>query len=163
MSRNYSMIRAELRNKVLWATIDNPPVNLIDERFVTDLIALLDDTEAHGGVRVVVFRGGYSDFFISHVDGPDDSSLGTLFRRLSEAHPVTIAVLEGRGADPTPCSRQRDRVVRRHIRINKAPGRPGAVLREQQPTRRTVGPPAGPVGWGSTYAAARRSVNRCCS
>ncbi|MFB6874895.1 enoyl-CoA hydratase/isomerase family protein [Streptomyces sp. NPDC056323] len=111
MSWNYSTIRAELRNGVLWATIDNPPVNLIDERFVADLIALLDDTEAHGGVRVVVFRSGDSDFFISHVDleriaeytavaatsgGPDDSSLGTLFRRLSEARPVTIAVLEGR-------------------------------------------------------------------
>ncbi|MFF3787074.1 enoyl-CoA hydratase/isomerase family protein [Streptomyces sp. NPDC001933] len=111
MSWNYSTIRAELRNGVLWATIDNPPINLIDERFVADLIALLDDTEAQGGVRVVVFRSGDSDFFISHVDleriaeytavaatsgGPDDSSLGTLFRRLSETRPVTIAVLEGR-------------------------------------------------------------------
>lgn len=52
---------------------------------------MLDDIEAHGGVRVVVFRSGDSDFFISHVDleriaeytavaatsgGPDDSSLG---------------------------------------------------------------------------------------
>ncbi|MFJ2589914.1 enoyl-CoA hydratase/isomerase family protein [Streptomyces sp. NPDC087538] len=72
---------------------------------------MLDDTEAHGGVRVVVFRSGDRELFISHVDleriaeytamaatsgGPDDSSLGTLFRRLSEARPVTIAVLEGR-------------------------------------------------------------------
>ncbi|MFE7110963.1 enoyl-CoA hydratase/isomerase family protein [Streptomyces sp. NPDC057575] len=111
MSWSYSTIRAELRNGVLWATIDNPPVNLIDERFVADLIALLDDTEAHDGVRVVVFRSGDSDFFIPHVNleriaeytavaatsgGPDDSSLGTLFRRLGEARPVTIAVLEGR-------------------------------------------------------------------
>jgi enoyl-CoA hydratase/carnithine racemase len=111
MSWNYSTIRAELRSGVLWATIDNPPINLIDERFVADLIALLDDTEADGSVRVVVFRSADRDFFIPHVDlkriaeytamaatsgGPDDSSLGTLFRRLSEARPVTIAVLEGR-------------------------------------------------------------------
>jgi enoyl-CoA hydratase/carnithine racemase len=72
---------------------------------------LLDDTEADGGVRVVVFRSADPDFFIPHVDieriaeytaaaatsgGPDDISLGALYRRLSEARPVTVAVLEGR-------------------------------------------------------------------
>lgn len=51
------------------------------------------------------------DFFIPHADikriaeysaaaatsgGPDDISLGALYRRLSEARPVTIAVVEGR-------------------------------------------------------------------
>jgi enoyl-CoA hydratase/carnithine racemase len=111
MPWNYSTIRAELRNGVLWATIDNPPINLIDERFVADLIALLDDTEADGSARAVVFRSADQDFFIPHVDvqriaeytavaatsgGPDDISLGALYRRLSEARPVTIALLEGR-------------------------------------------------------------------
>lgn len=100
-----------MRNGVLWATFDNPPVNLIDERLVTDLVALLDATDTDGDVRVVVFRSADPDFFISHVDlkriaqytaaaamsgGPDDVSLGALFRRLSEARPVTIALLEGR-------------------------------------------------------------------
>lgn len=109
--RNYETIRTELRNGVLWATIDNPPINLIDERFVGDLIALLDDTQADDSARVVVFRSADPDFFIPHVDihriaeytataatsgGPDDISLGALYRRLSEARPVTIAVLEGR-------------------------------------------------------------------
>ncbi|MGW1916935.1 enoyl-CoA hydratase/isomerase family protein [Streptomyces sp. NPDC002076] len=111
MSWNYDTIRTELRNGVLWATIDNPPINLIDERFVADLIALLDDTDTDGSARVVVFRSVDPDFFIPHVDitriaeytataatsgGPDDISLGALYRRLSEARPVTIAVLEGR-------------------------------------------------------------------
>ncbi|MGW1729084.1 enoyl-CoA hydratase/isomerase family protein [Streptomyces sp. NPDC002306] len=109
--RHYETIKTELVDGVLWATIDNPPLNLIDERFVADLIALLDDTEADGGARVVVFRSADPDFFIPHVDvrriaeytaaaatsgGPDDVSLGALYRRLSEARPVTIAVLEGR-------------------------------------------------------------------
>ncbi|MGW9118569.1 hypothetical protein ACWGRV_18365 [Streptomyces sp. NPDC055663] len=68
---------------------------------------MLDATEAHGGVRGIVFRSGDPDFFIPYVDleriteytavaatscGSDDSSLGILFRRLSEARPVTIAV-----------------------------------------------------------------------
>ncbi|MFD7232816.1 enoyl-CoA hydratase/isomerase family protein [Streptomyces sp. NPDC059881] len=111
MSKNYSTIRTELRNQVLWATIDNPPINLIDDRFVTDLIALLDDTEADNNARVVVFRSADPDFFIPHVNvariaeytaaaatsgGPEDLSLGALYRRLSEARPVTIAVVEGR-------------------------------------------------------------------
>ncbi|MFJ4845597.1 MULTISPECIES: enoyl-CoA hydratase/isomerase family protein [unclassified Streptomyces] len=111
MSWTYSTITAEPRNGVLWATIGNPPINLIDERFVADLISLLDDTDKDGDVRVVVFRSGDPDFFIPHVDlkriaeytaatatsgGPDDISLGALYRRLSEARPVTIGVLEGR-------------------------------------------------------------------
>ncbi|GAA3834224.1 enoyl-CoA hydratase/isomerase family protein [Streptomyces chiangmaiensis] len=111
MSWDYSTIRTELRNGVLWATIDNPPINLIDERFLADLIALLDETEADDSARVVVFRSADPDFFIPHVDvqriaqytataatsgGPDDISLGALYRRLSEARPVTIAALESR-------------------------------------------------------------------
>lgn len=111
MSRSHRTIRTELRDGVLWATIDNPPINLIDEPFVTDLIALLDETDRDGDVRVVVFRSADADFFVPHVDvrgipqytaaaatsgGPDDISLGALYRRLSEARPVTIAVVEGR-------------------------------------------------------------------
>lgn len=87
------------------------PINLIDDRFVADLIALLNDTEGDSNARVVVFRSADPDFFIPHVDikriteytaaaatsgGPDDISLGALYRRLSEARPVTIAVVEGR-------------------------------------------------------------------
>ncbi|MBW8698574.1 Short-chain-enoyl-CoA hydratase [Streptomyces sp. MBT84] len=111
MSWDYSTIRTELRNGVLWATLDNPPLNLIDEKFVADLIALLDETEADNSARVVVFRSADPDFFVPHVDiqripqytakaatsgGPDDISLGALYRRLSEARPVTITALEGR-------------------------------------------------------------------
>ncbi|AVH54801.1 MULTISPECIES: enoyl-CoA hydratase/isomerase family protein [Streptomyces] len=111
MAWSYETIRTELRNGVLWATIDNPPINLIDERFVADLVALLDETDADSDVRVVVFRSADADFFLPHVDlkriaeytaaaaasgGPDDVGLGALYRRLSEARPVTIAVLEGR-------------------------------------------------------------------
>lgn len=111
MSGPYQTMSTEMRNGVLWATIDNPPMNLVNERFVLDLIALLDDTQADESCRVVVFRSADPDFFIPHVDmtqiaeytaaaassgGPDDVSLGALYRRLSEARPVTIAVLEGR-------------------------------------------------------------------
>lgn len=62
-------------------------------------------------MRVVVFRRADPDFFLPHVNmtriaeytavaatsgGPDDISLGALYWRLSEARPVTIALLEGR-------------------------------------------------------------------
>lgn len=161
MTRTYSTITAELRNGVLWATIANPPINLIDERFVADLISLLDDTEKDGDVRVVVFRSGDADFFIPHVDlkripaytaeaatsgGPDDISLGALYRRLSEARPVTIGVLEGRARG----SRRRVPLRVRHaLRVARAcgdrpaGGRRGHLPRQPAPSSISCGSRAG--------------------
>ncbi|MFD9669133.1 enoyl-CoA hydratase/isomerase family protein [Rhodococcus sp. NPDC059968] len=111
MAYAFNIIRTEIRNRVLYATIDNPPINLIDQPFVRDLIDLLDELDVDPQVRVVVFRSADPDFFMPHVDmknipaytheaarsgGPDDISLGALYRRLSEARQVTITVLEGR-------------------------------------------------------------------
>lgn len=104
-------IRTAVEGSVLYAAIDNPPLNLIDAAFVHDVRKLLDELDHDDSVRVVVFRSADQDFFIPHVDmkhipdytaeaaksgGPDDVSLGALFRRLSEARQVTIAVIEGR-------------------------------------------------------------------
>jgi enoyl-CoA hydratase/carnithine racemase len=107
----YRTMTTVLRDGVLWATINNPPLNLVNEPFVRDLVALLDETDKDESCRVIVFRSADPDFFIPHVDmtqiaaytaaaassgGPDDVSLGALYRRLSEARPVTIAMVEGR-------------------------------------------------------------------
>lgn len=112
MAYSFETIHTELKGKVLYATIENPPINLIDQFFVRDLISLFDELDAdQDGVRVVVFRSADPDFFINHVDvlhiteytaeaarsgGPYDVNLGGLFRRLSELGQVTITVLEGR-------------------------------------------------------------------
>lgn len=111
MTYTYETISTEIKNKVLYATIGNPPINLIDQAFVRDLVGLLGELDTDPNVRVVVFRSADPDFFIPHVDllhiaeytaeaarsgGPDDVNLGALLRRLSEARQVTITVLEGR-------------------------------------------------------------------
>lgn len=111
MAYAFDTIRTEFSNSVLYATIDHPPLNLIDAEFVHDLRTMLDQLDDDSSIRTVVFRSADPDFFIPHVDmlhireytdeaaksgGPDDNSLGTLFRRLSEARQVTIAVIEGR-------------------------------------------------------------------
>lgn len=111
MKVTFKSMTTELKAGVLWVNIDNPPMNLIDEKFVRDLITLLDETQKDDKCRVIVFRSSDPDFFIPHVDmnkiaeytavaatsgGPDDISLGALYRRLSESRPVTIAMLEGR-------------------------------------------------------------------
>lgn len=111
MAYAFKTIRTNIENRVLYATIDNSPINLVDPPFVRDLVGLLDELDHDAQVRVVVFRSADPDFFIPHVDllqipeytaeaarsgGPDDINLGALYRRLSEARQVTITVLEGR-------------------------------------------------------------------
>lgn len=104
-------MRLGQNGKVLTATIDNGPLNLVDPAWVNDLVDLLDWIETAPEVRVVVFDSAIPDFFIAHVDltkvpeysaaaarsgGPDDLGIGALFRRISDARPVTIALVEGR-------------------------------------------------------------------
>jgi enoyl-CoA hydratase/carnithine racemase len=108
-------IRTRIDSGVLFATFDNPPINLIGPELVRDVIDLLDHLEQDQDVRVVVFASADEEFFLPHVDiarvaeytketvrisGSASGSLGGLFRRLSEVRQVTIAQVEGiaRGA-----------------------------------------------------------------
>jgi enoyl-CoA hydratase/carnithine racemase len=115
MSYDFETIKTRLDSGVLFATIDNPPMNLIGPELVRDLINLLDTLEHDANVNVVVFDSADKEFFIPHVDiakvaeytkeaaripGSVSGSLGGLLRRLSEVRQVTIAKIEGiaRGA-----------------------------------------------------------------
>jgi len=104
-------ITTEVVNRVLYATIENPPINLVDRPFVRDLVELLDELDGSPDIGVAVFSSADEDFFLPHVDvlhipeytaeaarsgGPYDVNLGALYRRLSELGQVTITVLEGR-------------------------------------------------------------------
>lgn len=115
MPYDFSTIKTRLDAGVLFATFDNPPINLIGPELVHDLIALLDALEHDQDVNVVVFASADKDYFLPHVDiarvaeytretgrigGSVSGSLGGLFRRLSEMRQITIAQVEGiaRGA-----------------------------------------------------------------
>ncbi|WP_200215440.1 enoyl-CoA hydratase/isomerase family protein [Micromonospora coerulea] len=112
MNASFETLRTELTDRVLTATLDAPPINMIGPELVRDLVTLLGQLSRTTEVRVVVFDSADPDFFISHVDltkvaeysaeaakaggGPQDAILGMVLRKLSEVPVVTIAKLRGR-------------------------------------------------------------------
>ncbi len=53
---------------VVTATIDNPPVNVLDAALITELRELLTTIRNDTNVKVTVFDSANPDFFIAHVD-----------------------------------------------------------------------------------------------
>jgi enoyl-CoA hydratase/carnithine racemase len=97
--------------RVITVAIDAPPMNLIGPELVRDLVNLLDTLESSPEIRVMVLESADPEYFVPHVDltkvaeytaeaakagGPEDASLGMLWRKFSEAPVVTIAQLRGR-------------------------------------------------------------------
>jgi enoyl-CoA hydratase/carnithine racemase len=94
---------------VLFAEILAPPMNLLGPELVRDLVSVIRRAEADDAHKVLVFRSGDPDYFISHVDVtrvPEYRyeaakltgvpSIALLFRHLSASRVVTIAQIEGR-------------------------------------------------------------------
>jgi enoyl-CoA hydratase/carnithine racemase len=96
---------------VLSVVIDAPPMNLIGPELVHDLVTLIGELESGEDVRVMVLESADPDYFVPHVDltkvaeytaeaakagGPEDASLGMLWRKLSELPVVSIAKIRGR-------------------------------------------------------------------
>jgi enoyl-CoA hydratase/carnithine racemase len=94
---------------VLLAEIVAPPINLLGPELVRDLVSLIQRAEADDARKVLVFKSGDPDFFISHVDLTrvpqyrqeaakltGVPSIALLFRHLSSSRLVTIAQIEGR-------------------------------------------------------------------
>jgi enoyl-CoA hydratase/carnithine racemase len=94
---------------VLFAEILAPPVNLLGPELVRDLVTVIQRAEADDAFRVLVFKSGDPDYFISHVDLTRIAeyrqeaakltgvpSIALLFRYLSASRLVTIAQVEGR-------------------------------------------------------------------
>jgi enoyl-CoA hydratase/carnithine racemase len=101
-------------DRVLYVTLDAPPLNMIGPELVRDLIAVVHRLESDDDISVVVFTSANPDFFSAHVDmgqvaalrseltrlDPDNARLGSLYRRISMLNQVSIAVITGcvRGA-----------------------------------------------------------------
>lgn len=107
---DYSTLRVRVDDGVAFATIDNPPINLLDLRLIGDLDRFGQDLERAEDVRVAVFDSADEEFFIAHADveliqrlprelPPKAESLSGFhamvdrFRTLPQA---TIACIEGR-------------------------------------------------------------------
>jgi enoyl-CoA hydratase/carnithine racemase len=64
----YATLKVRAQHGVAFVTLDNPPVNVLDQALVTDLAALRDDVGRDDDVRVVVFESADPEFFIAHGD-----------------------------------------------------------------------------------------------
>ena len=65
---NYKLIGVEVRGKVAYTTIDNPPVNLITRQLLEEFTRLSAEVDADDDLLVVVLRSANPDFFIAHFD-----------------------------------------------------------------------------------------------
>lgn len=106
----YVCLKTRLDRGVLFATIDNPPINLLDLPLIQDLDRLGREVETDDDVKVVVFDSANPDFFIAHADinlilliptevPPRATSLGpfhAMVDRFRTMPKVSIAKIEGR-------------------------------------------------------------------
>jgi enoyl-CoA hydratase/carnithine racemase len=106
---SYDLLRVEIADGVARATIDHPPINLLDLRLMGELDRLETELRADDAVRVVIFDSANPDFFLAHYDiadlisrcGPPPAPAVTLkrFHAMLERYrlmpKVTIALLEG--------------------------------------------------------------------
>ena len=105
----FKTLTARREGAVLFVEIAAPPMNLLGQELVRDLVSLIQRTEADQTLQVLVFKSADPDYFISHVDVTrikeyraeaaklvGEPSIALLFRHLSASRLVTIAQIEGR-------------------------------------------------------------------
>lgn len=106
---DYRLLRIAVADGVCRATIDNPPINLLDVALAGEIGRLVNDVALDDDVRVLIVDSADPEFFIAHADvgmildlPTDDTGLHEelspfhaameAFRTLPKA---TIAVIEG--------------------------------------------------------------------
>jgi enoyl-CoA hydratase/carnithine racemase len=106
----YRCLKIRLDRGVLFATIDNPPINLLDLALMRELDRFGREIEADDDIRVAVFDSANPEFFIAHADvnlilrlptevPPKPTLLGpfhTMVDRFRTMPKVSIAKIEGR-------------------------------------------------------------------
>lgn len=68
MSYDYQTIATRKDGYILYATLSNPPVNVMTAALYTDLLAFTREVEQDDGVKVLVLESADADFFIAHFD-----------------------------------------------------------------------------------------------
>lgn len=108
---DYRLIRFVRDGRVLTATVDNPPINIVTLELFAELARLAIELEADDDVLVFVLKSADPDFFLAHfdvaailsfpVDEPARRDAGPnvwheMCRRFATMGKVTIAQIEGR-------------------------------------------------------------------
>jgi enoyl-CoA hydratase/carnithine racemase len=68
MAYDYQLLDITIDKGVLFATISNPPINVMTIPLYMELVSFSEEVEADGDVRVVVMQSADPDFFIAHFD-----------------------------------------------------------------------------------------------
>ncbi len=106
----YTALEVHVDRGVAFATIDHPPINLLDLLLIQELDRLGQEVEADGDARVLVLQSADPDFFIAHADvtliqqlpaeaPPKATELGWFHRmveRFRTMPKATIGKIEGR-------------------------------------------------------------------
>lgn len=109
MAYDYALFRIAVADGVCRATIDHPPINLLDLPLMGEISRLTEDVAADDDVRVLIVDSADPEFFIAHADveliqglPTDDtalhdqlSSFHALMERFRTLPKATIAVIEG--------------------------------------------------------------------
>ncbi|WP_043267587.1 enoyl-CoA hydratase/isomerase family protein [Streptomyces sp. CT34] len=104
MGYELTTLRTRVADGVLWATFDNPEINLVDPAMVFDLDRLVDEAADDAAVRVIVLDSAHPEFFLAHWDltavgealPRDLPSLPRVLQRLAALPKVSIAKIAGR-------------------------------------------------------------------
>lgn len=106
-----SLVKAPTRKKLIvnkevpgyWrVTLNNPPINLIDDSMYDDLFDLVGEMEADPELKVVTFESANPDFFIAHYSTAEPRSRFGIppwiktAKRLAASKVLSIAVIRGR-------------------------------------------------------------------
>jgi enoyl-CoA hydratase/carnithine racemase len=106
---DYRLLRVTVDGAICRATIDNPPINLLDVPLIGEIDRLTGEIADDGTLRVLIVDSADPEFFIAHADvglirdlPADDLSLhdtlspfNTVMERFRALPQATIAVIEG--------------------------------------------------------------------
>lgn len=106
---DYRLLRVSSVDGICRATIDNPPINLLDVPLAEEIVRLTQQVAADDDVRVLVVDSADPDFFVAHADvgmildlPTDDTGLHdelsffhTVMEDFRTMPKATIAVIEG--------------------------------------------------------------------
>ncbi|HEA30851.1 MAG TPA: enoyl-CoA hydratase/isomerase family protein [Leeuwenhoekiella sp.] len=67
-SESFKTLQISIDHSVANVTIDNPPVNVLDIKLMTELRQVLTVFAENSTIKVIVFDSANPDFFIAHVD-----------------------------------------------------------------------------------------------
>jgi enoyl-CoA hydratase/carnithine racemase len=107
----YTVIHVEVDGAVVRATIDNPPINLLDLTLMLELDRLSREVEADASISVFVLDSADPEFLIAHADvglilqlpreertepNPELGFFHAMVDRFRTMPKATIAIIEGR-------------------------------------------------------------------